>query len=134
MTSSHNPTDVSGPGRREFLAGTSALAASVLLPKGAYAADIKRFRHGGFDISVVSDGFIMLPVSIVLPDATAEERPEIMRRLGGTPEKAPFHTNIPVIRTGDDLIVVDEARAHVSRRAPASFTPICLRPASTRVR
>ncbi|OWZ93189.1 MBL fold metallo-hydrolase [Sinorhizobium sp. LM21] len=108
MTSSHNPTDVSGPGRREFLAGTGALAASALLPKGAHAADIKRFRHGGFDISVVSDGFIMLPVSIVLPDATAEERPEIMRRLGGTPEKAPFHTNIPVVRTGDDLIVVDD--------------------------
>lgn len=108
MTSSHNPTDVSGPGRREFLAGTGALAASALLLKGAHAADIKRFRHGGFDISVVSDGFIMLPVSIVLPDATAEERPEIMRRLGGTPEKAPFHTNIPVIRTGDDLIVVDD--------------------------
>jgi glyoxylase-like metal-dependent hydrolase (beta-lactamase superfamily II) len=108
MTSSHNPTDVSGPGRREFLAGTGALAASALLLKGAHAADIKRFRHGGFDISVVSDGFIMLPVSIVLPDATAEELPEIMRRLGGTPEKAPFHTNIPVIRTGDDLIVVDD--------------------------
>ena len=108
MTSSRISTDASGLDRREFLAGSSAIAASVLLPKGAYAADIHRLRHGSFDISVVSDGFIMLPVSIVLPDATAEERPDIMRRLGGTPERAPFHTNIPVIRTGGDVIVVDD--------------------------
>ncbi|MBD9506947.1 MBL fold metallo-hydrolase [Ensifer sp. ENS10] len=108
MTSSRISTDASGLDRREFLAGSSAIAASVLLPKGAYAADIHRLRHGSFDISVVSDGFIMLPVSIVLPDATPEERPDIMRRLGGTPERAPFHTNIPVIRTGGDLIVVDD--------------------------
>ncbi|WDZ78740.1 MBL fold metallo-hydrolase [Ensifer adhaerens] len=108
MTSSRTSTDASGPDRREFLAGSSAIAASALLPKGAYAADVHRLQHGSFDISVVSDGFIMLPVSIVLPDATAQERPAIMRRLGGTPERAPFHTNIPVIRIGGDLIVVDD--------------------------
>lgn len=74
---------------------------------GTRAADLYRFRHGNFDISVASDGFITLPVSIVLPDATPGEGPQIMRRLGGTPESAPFHTNIPVIRVGGDLIVVD---------------------------
>ncbi|HEV7321601.1 MAG TPA: MBL fold metallo-hydrolase [Ensifer sp.] len=85
----------------------SATAAASSRPQGTRAVDPHRFRHGPFDISVVSDGFIMLPVSIVLPDASEEERPDIMNRLGGTPEAAPFHTNIPVIRVGDDLIVVD---------------------------
>ncbi|MBK5570817.1 MBL fold metallo-hydrolase [Ensifer sp. 2YAB10] len=108
MTVSRSSNDVLPIDRRQLIAGSGAVAASALLPKSAYAADIHRFRHGSFDISVVSDGFIMLPVNIVLPDATAEERPEIMRRLGGTPEKAPFHTNIPVIRSGGDLIVVDD--------------------------
>ncbi|HEV7306431.1 MAG TPA: MBL fold metallo-hydrolase [Ensifer sp.] len=80
---------------------------SGFAPAAAKAADLHRFRHGNFDISVVSDGFIMLPVGIVLPDATQDESPQIMRRLGGTPESAPFHTNIPVIRAGGDVIVVD---------------------------
>ncbi|MGF6176780.1 MBL fold metallo-hydrolase [Ensifer sp. 4252] len=97
----------SGLDRRSFLAGSVAGAALPLLPKGVYAADTHRFTHGNFDIAVVSDGFLTLPVSIVLPDAAPEERDGIMRRLGGTPEGAPFHTNIPFIRTGNDLIVVD---------------------------
>lgn len=93
--------------RRSFLAGSAAGAALPLLPKGVYAAETHRFTHGAFDIAVVSDGFLTLPVGIVLPDAAPEERDGIMRRLGGTPERAPFHTNIPLIRTGGDLIVVD---------------------------
>ncbi len=97
----------SGLNRRSFLAGSVAGAVLPLLPKGVYAADTHRFTHGAFDIAVVSDGFLTLPVSIVLPDAAPEERDGIMRRLGGTPEGAPFHTNIPFIRTGRDLIVVD---------------------------
>lgn len=102
-----NDDKTSGLDRRSFLAGSVAGAALPLLPKGVYASDTHRFTHGNFDIAVVSDGFLTLPVSIVLPDAAPEERDGIMRRLGGTPEGAPFHTNIPIIRTGRDLIVVD---------------------------
>lgn len=65
------------------------------------------FSHGEFDIRVFSDGFITLPAAIVLPDALPAERPGILGRLGGTPEAAPFHVNIPLIRHGRDLILVD---------------------------
>jgi glyoxylase-like metal-dependent hydrolase (beta-lactamase superfamily II) len=49
----------------------------------------------------------MLPAWIILPDTPADERPAILERLGGTPQSAPFHVNIPLIRTGNDLILVD---------------------------
>jgi glyoxylase-like metal-dependent hydrolase (beta-lactamase superfamily II) len=77
------------------------------LPRQAYAADIHRFSHGAFDITVFSDGFIMLPAEIVLPDTPVDERPAILKRLGGTADSAPFQVNIPLIRAGNDLILVD---------------------------
>lgn len=65
------------------------------------------FSFGDFDIRVFSDGFIMLPAAIVLPDTPPPDRPEILGRLGGNAEAAPFHVNIPLIRHGRDLILVD---------------------------
>ena len=49
----------------------------------------------------------MLSAEIILPDAAPEDRPEILKRLGGTPDGAPFQVNIPLIRTGSNLILVD---------------------------
>ena len=66
-----------------------------------------RFQHGAFEITVFSDGYLTLPAEVVLPDTVAEDRPDILKRLGGTAESAPFQVNIPLIRTGDDLILVD---------------------------
>ncbi|MEJ1935853.1 MBL fold metallo-hydrolase [Nostoc sp. NIES-2111] len=65
------------------------------------------FRHGDFEVRVFSDGFITLPAEIVLPDIPPPSRPGILERLGGTPGAAPFHVNIPLIRCGPDLILVD---------------------------
>jgi glyoxylase-like metal-dependent hydrolase (beta-lactamase superfamily II) len=93
--------------RRQVLAAGAALATASLLPKGAYAAEPYRFGHGRFDVTVLSDGFIMLPAEIILPDTAPEERPRILERLGGTADSAPFQVNIPLIRAGDDLILVD---------------------------
>ncbi len=90
--------------RRELL---SATAAAAVLPPGAHAADFHRLKHGAFDITVVSDGFITLPAEILLPDATPEERQVIMPRLGGDAQGAPVQANIPLIRYGDDLILID---------------------------
>jgi glyoxylase-like metal-dependent hydrolase (beta-lactamase superfamily II) len=93
--------------RRTLLTGGGALAALPLLPKGAYAADTHRFTVGTFDVTVLSDGFITLPAEIILPDATPEERPAILKRLGGTASNAPVQANIPLIRTANDVILVD---------------------------
>ncbi|MCA1443330.1 MBL fold metallo-hydrolase [Ensifer sp. IC4062] len=102
-------TTVSTPlslARRAFLAGGAAMAAVPFLPKPAFAAT-HRFTHGGYDISVLSDGFITLPVEIILPDAAEDQRADIMKRLGGDAKSAPFQANIPLIRAGNDLILID---------------------------
>ncbi len=93
--------------RREFLVGALAGAAALALPRGTYAAEFHRFTHGAFDITVVSDGFITLPAAVLLPDATPEERQPILARLGGDAAGAPVQANIPLIRHGNDLILVD---------------------------
>src|SRR3712207_6221658 len=95
------------PSRRQFIAGGTALGALSLLPNEAYAAAPYRFSHGAFEVTVFSDGFIMLPAEIILPDTAPEERADILKRLDGTAESAPFHVNIPLIRTGNDLILID---------------------------
>ncbi|RDJ13975.1 MBL fold metallo-hydrolase [Rhizobium grahamii] len=95
-----------GLSRRDLLKLTAA-AAAMLASRDAIAAESHRFHHGAFDITVVSDGFLTLPVEILLPDATPEERKAIMPRLGGTSAAAPVQANIPLIRHGDDLILID---------------------------
>ncbi|WP_262299759.1 MBL fold metallo-hydrolase [Microvirga sesbaniae] len=82
-------------------------SAQAPVPREAYAADLSRFSHGDFDITVFSDGFITLTAEIILPDAPPDERPAILRRLGGDAESAPYQVNIPLIRAGNDLILVD---------------------------
>jgi glyoxylase-like metal-dependent hydrolase (beta-lactamase superfamily II) len=56
----------------------------------------------------VSDGFISVPIEIVAPDGSPDERALILSRTGsqcsGLVESK---TNIPVIRNGEDLIIVD---------------------------
>lgn len=93
--------------RRELLAGALAGAAALSLPRATYAAEFHRVTHGAFDITVVSDGFITLPAEVLLPDATPEERQSILARLGGDAAGASVRANIPLIRHGNDLILID---------------------------
>lgn len=104
--------DAFRPTRRELLAGGAAFAAAGLLaaslsPRTAFAAQAYRFTHGAFDLTVLSDGFLTLPADVLLPDATADERLRILKRLGGDAAGAPVQVNIPLIRTGNELILVD---------------------------
>ena len=46
----------------------------------------------------------MLPGGIVAPEASSDEWLDIERRLGGSIRA---HANIPLIRSGDDLILID---------------------------
>jgi glyoxylase-like metal-dependent hydrolase (beta-lactamase superfamily II) len=96
-----------GLDRRQLLLAASALVASPLLAGHARAAATHSFRHGDFDITVISDGFITLPIGIIAPEAAPQEQADIRRRLGGTGDTAPVSANIPLIRSGRDLILVD---------------------------
>lgn len=95
--------------RRAFLAGTAALTVTAgALDTGiGVAAPPRRFGHGDFQIDVFSDGFITLPDAVIAPDAGPSERADIIRRLGGRQGTADISVNIPLIRAGKALILVD---------------------------
>src|SRR5580698_9617395 len=66
------------------------------------------FVQNDFEIAIVSDGYITVPIDIVAPDGSPEERNDILTRTGNL--KAGLvesKTNIPIIRKGADLIMVD---------------------------
>lgn len=71
------------------------------------SADFHSFRHGQFDITVLTDGHIELGGEIFAPEADAEAREDILVRLGGGSGIANAQSNIPLIDTGKELILVD---------------------------
>jgi glyoxylase-like metal-dependent hydrolase (beta-lactamase superfamily II) len=91
--------------RRTFLAATAAGLAARTLP--ALAATPYAFRHGVFDVAVVSDGHLVLPTSSLAPNAPPTEREMLLRAAGQTGDRFNSPTNITLIRTGSDLILID---------------------------
>lgn len=65
------------------------------------------FRHGKFDVTVLSDGHLTLPGEMFAPEASAGERADIVARLGGDGNLAKAQSNIPLIVTGEDVILID---------------------------
>ena len=65
--------------RRRFMGVAAALIAAGALPKSALAlAGPQRFTHGTFDLTVLSDGQLNLPLSIVSPQATIDDLKSLM--------------------------------------------------------
>jgi len=76
--------------------------------KPAFAPNNRRFLQGEFEVTIVSDGYITVPIDIVAPEASPEERRDILMRTGDL--KAGLvksKTNIPIIRKAKDLIILD---------------------------
>lgn len=90
--------------RRTLLAGAAAIAAAHALP--AYAATPHTFKHGAFDVTIVSDGHLVLPTSFLALDATPE-RAALLKAAGQTGETYQSPTNITLVRAGSDLILID---------------------------
>src|SRR3990172_3058897 len=90
--------------RRSLLAATAASLAARALP--AFAAPTA-FKHGAFEVTVVSDGHLVLPVSFLAPDAPPAERAALLKAAGETGEQFNSPTNVTLIRAGADLILVD---------------------------
>ncbi len=92
--------------RRDFLAASALTLAAQGLPSVARAAPYS-FKHGAFDITVVSDGHLVLPTSFLAPGAPREEREALLKAAGQTAEQYESPTNITLIKSGSDLILVD---------------------------
>lgn len=69
--------------------------------------DFYSFRHGQFGITVLTDGYIKLGGEIFAPEANPEEREAILLSLGGGNGSAHAQSNIPLIDTGTEFILVD---------------------------
>ncbi|MEQ8823437.1 MAG: MBL fold metallo-hydrolase [Filomicrobium sp.] len=94
------------PNRREFMAGAAATTALTALPmKPALAAN--KVTVGNIEVTTFSDGHIQLPGNFPAPDIDKAERDEAMKRAGygGETYKSPI--NVTLIKTPDDLILVD---------------------------
>jgi glyoxylase-like metal-dependent hydrolase (beta-lactamase superfamily II) len=95
---------------RRTLLATSAATVAANVATGAlpaFAAAPYSFKHGAFEVTVVSDGHLTLPVSMLAPAAPQAERAALLQAAGQTAEQYDSPTNITLIRTASDLILVD---------------------------
>ena len=94
--------------RRRFLAAIAVLSAQSPWTRPARADQMLHwFRHGIFEVTGLSDGYFPLPAGIVAPDASSAEWAVIQQRLGGGAGSIDARANVPLIRSGRDLILVD---------------------------
>jgi glyoxylase-like metal-dependent hydrolase (beta-lactamase superfamily II) len=91
--------------RRTLLAASAASFVMRALP--SLAAAPYSFRHGAFNVTVVSDGHLVLPTSFLAPDAQPTERQAILKASGQTGEQYNSPTNVTLIGTNNDLILID---------------------------
>lgn len=99
--------DVAPHGATKSLLPATAYSAASSVGPGTSAAGVFAFKHGVFDISVISDGYIEIPEEIFTSDAAPNDRKQVVRRLdtNGNIVRAP--TNIPVLRFRGELILFD---------------------------
>lgn len=92
--------------RRALMAGGAAVLAAAALPRPLLAAP-QSFKHGAFELTVVSDGHIVLPTSFLAPTAPVAERTAALTEAGQTGEQYHSPTNVTLIRAGRETILVD---------------------------
>jgi glyoxylase-like metal-dependent hydrolase (beta-lactamase superfamily II) len=92
--------------RRTLLAASAAALAARGLPAFAMRTPVS-FKHGDFDVTVLSDGHLVLPVGFLAPEAPAEAWAALVKEAGITGPQFDSPTNITLIRTENDLILVD---------------------------
>jgi glyoxylase-like metal-dependent hydrolase (beta-lactamase superfamily II) len=91
--------------RRTLLSATAAALAGRALP--AFAASPFSFKHGAFEVTVVSDGHLVLPTSFLAPGAPSPEREELFNAAGQIGEQFNSPTNVTLVRSDSDLILID---------------------------
>src|SRR5262245_6508933 len=91
--------------RRTVLAAAAGSLAAHALP--AFAASPYAFKHGAFEVTVVSDGHLVLPTSFLAPGAPPAELQAILNAAGQTGDQYQSPTNITLVRSERDLILID---------------------------
>ncbi|MHC2462446.1 MBL fold metallo-hydrolase [Bradyrhizobium embrapense] len=76
-------------------------------PDTSAASGLFALEHGEFEITVVSDGYIEIPEEMFTSGAAPSERNEVLGRLDAVGKAVHAPTNIPVLRSRDELILFD---------------------------
>jgi hypothetical protein len=94
--------------RRRFLAAATSAIALGLLPRSALAlAAPYSFKHGAVDVTVISDGHLVLPAGVFGPDAPPEQVKALLAEIGVTGSDVEVPANATLIKSGSDLILFD---------------------------
>ena len=92
--------------RRKFLSGAAGLIAASVLPQNALAlAGPYSFKQGAYDVTVVSDGALLLDLTL-FPDAKPEELKALLGAMVQG-EKAQFEASPLLLKSGSDVILMD---------------------------
>jgi glyoxylase-like metal-dependent hydrolase (beta-lactamase superfamily II) len=93
--------------RRKFLAGASALIAAGVLPKNVFAlAGPYSFKQGAYDVTVVSDGTLMLPMNLI----DSGGKPEEVKMMLGSMlqgDNVKFEASPLLLKSDKDMILID---------------------------
>ena len=92
--------------RRTLLATGAAVLAASALPAGA-ATRPTTFKHGAFEVIVVSDGHLVLPVEFLATDAPQKERAAVLKESGISGSQYDIPTNVTLLKRGDELTLID---------------------------
>jgi glyoxylase-like metal-dependent hydrolase (beta-lactamase superfamily II) len=111
-----------GFSRRETLGGGFALSIMSMLPKGVSADSNYRFMVGESEVTILSDGFISVPGEMLVPDETSERRAQILERVDAPGGVVRSKANIPLIKTQNDLILVDIGAGHKYQASDGRLT------------
>jgi glyoxylase-like metal-dependent hydrolase (beta-lactamase superfamily II) len=90
------------------LAGLAAAGAASLWPAAARPA-LAPFRRkvGSFEVMVLSDGTLSVPLSFTLPETAPAEAAALLTSHGLPAAGSPSPTNVTLIRTGSELVLID---------------------------
>ena len=93
--------------RRKFMLGAAALVAAGVLPKQVLAlAGPVTFKQGNFDVTVVSDGQLVLPAAIVASNAPPEDVKKLIAMLL-TGDNITVQASPVLLKSASDLILLD---------------------------
>jgi glyoxylase-like metal-dependent hydrolase (beta-lactamase superfamily II) len=96
--------------RRGLLKAAAALATAVAAPSaaGRLAAEPSRtLKLGASEIRIVSDGFLTLPMSFVLPDTAPAEIAALLEPLGLSSDAVRPDCNVTLLKARDRLVLFD---------------------------
>jgi glyoxylase-like metal-dependent hydrolase (beta-lactamase superfamily II) len=93
--------------RRKFMAAAAGLIAAGVLPKNVMAlAGPYMFKQGAYDVTVVSDGTLLLPTALI----DSGGKPEEVAKLLGTMvqgDNIQFEASPLLLKSGSEMILLD---------------------------